>query len=372
VSTPTSAIAKRIGILGGGQLGQMLAASARALGLVPVVYAQEEGPATRAASEFVLGAWDDWAALDRFAGGVDVVTYELEHFPAATAEHVAARTRLAPNAASLVATQDRLHEKALAAKVGIPSAIFLAVDSAAAVEDVAKHVGFPCLLKRRFGGYDGRGQARANSAGDFAAAFGSLAGPAIAERLVPFEREVSVIAVRDVRGEVRVYPPTENHHVDGILRWSIAPAPAITPGDEATLTAYATRVLTAFDYVGVVTLEMFQTRDGWLLNELAPRVHNSGHWTIEGAEASQFENHVRAVAGLPLGSTEACALSLMVNLIGDVPEVAALRSVPHANVHLYGKDPRPGRKLGHVSVTGSATDIAEARAAFAKLGLDAG
>jgi 5-(carboxyamino)imidazole ribonucleotide synthase len=231
------------------------------------------------------------------------------------------------------------------------------------VATVAGEIGFPCLLKRRVAGYDGRGQVLVQRPEDFAAACAAVGGPAIAERWVRWRREVSLLVARDAAGALAWYDPVENQHRDGILRVSRVPAAAIAPAALARLREQAAAVLTALDYVGVLTLELFETDEGWLVNELAPRVHNSGHWTIEGAETSQFENHVRALAGWPLGSPALRGPAAMVNLIGSVPPLADLLRVPGARVHLYGKAPRPGRKLGHVTVTASDAPARDARLA---------
>lgn len=373
-SVPQRASRLRLGILGGGQLGRMLALAAHRLGVVPVVYADARGPASEAAAEFVEGPWAPGPALDAFLTSVDAVTYELEHFPREVAEYAEARVRLAPNAASLVAAQDRLLERELAARVGIPTAPYARVDRVEDLELVERTLGFPVLLKRRFGGYDGKGQALVARAEDFARAFESLGGAAIAEALVRFRREVSVIGVRSADGEVRVYPPAENLHVGGVLRRSEAPAPGLSRASVAHVEDYARRVLEALGYVGVIALELFETDDAWLLNEVAPRVHNSGHWTMDGAGTCQFENHVRAVLGLPLGSAAPRgpgenATTIMVNLLGSTPPLDALAAAPNTHVHLYGKEPRPGRKLGHVNVTGNAAERAAGIAALEQLGV---
>ena len=353
----------RLGILGSGQLGAMLATAARRLGVETRVYAPEPGPATAMVAHAEVAPWNDEGALARFAASVDCVTYELEHVPVASARWLSERVPLRPSLAALEATGDRWRERRLLAGLRVPQTAWLRVDGPGDAAAVAREIGFPCLLKRRVAGYDGRGQAWATGPGDFAAACATVGGPAIAERRVAWRREVSLLVTRGADGALAWYDPVENHHRDGILRVSRAPAAGIPPADLARLEGHASAVLTALDYVGVLVFELFDTADGWLVNELAPRVHNSGHWTIEGAETSQFENHVRAVAGLPLGSPATRDPAAMVNLIGAVPPLAELLRVPGARVHLYGKAPRPGRKLGHVTVTAPDAETLAARLA---------
>lgn len=353
----------RLGILGSGQLGAMLAAAARRLGIEPRVYAPEPGPATAVAAHVEIAPWDDEGALARFAASVDVVTYELEHVPLATASRLAERVPLRPSLAALEATGDRGRERRLLAALGVPQTAWLRVDGPQDAAAVARELGFPCLLKRRVAGYDGRGQAWAQGSEDFAAACAAVGGPAVAERRVAWRREVSLLVARGADGALAWYDPVENLHRDGILRVSRAPAAGISASDLARLQSHARSVLAALDYVGVLTLELFDTGEGWLVNELAPRVHNSGHWTIEGAETSQFENHVRALAGWPLGSPATRNPVAMVNLIGAAPPLEGLLRIPGASVHLYGKTARPGRKLGHVTVMAP-----DARTLAARLG----
>lgn len=354
---------RRLGILGSGQLGALLAAAARRLGVEAHVFAHEPGPALAVAARGEIAAWDDERALARFAGSVDCVTYELEHVPLATARRLAERVPLQPSLAALEAAGDRWRERRLLAALGLPQTAWARVDGPADVATVAGEIGFPCLLKRRVAGYDGRGQVLVQRPEDFAAACAAVGGPAIAERWVRWRREVSLLVARGAAGALAWYDPVENQHRDGILRVSRVPAAAIAPAALARLREQAAAVLTALDYVGVLTLELFETDEGWLVNELAPRVHNSGHWTIEGAETSQFENHVRALAGWPLGSPALRGPAAMVNLIGSVPPLADLLRVPGARVHLYGKAPRPGRKLGHVTVIASDAPARDARLA---------
>jgi 5-(carboxyamino)imidazole ribonucleotide synthase len=319
-----SAAVTLVGVIGGGQLGRMLALAGIPLGLsfrfldpAPDAPAGEVG-------ELLVGAYDDPDLLDRLAAGAEVVTYEFENVPVEAARRVGA----VPEADALEASQDRLVEKQLFRRLGIPTA---------RIDDEVER--FPALLKTRRLGYDGKGQRLVETRP------GSDPGQVLEER-VEFRRELSLLAVRGRDGETRFWPLVENVHEGGILRTSRAPA-ADAPQAEAE--EYAGRLLDALGYVGVLALELFEVEDGLLANEFAPRVHNTGHWTIEGAATSQFENHLRAIFGLPLGPTDARP-SFMANLIGTVPASAEVLRLPGAHLHLYGKEPRPGRKLGHVTL----------------------
>lgn len=341
---------KTVGILGGGQLARMLALAGHPLGLRLRAWDPSPDASAAAVAEHVCGAWDDPAALERFCRGLDVATLELEGLPLATARAVAARVPLYPSPDALAATRDRLDEKRLAVSLGIGTAPFAAVDDEAGLLAALREVGAPAVLKRRTQGYDGRGQAVVRDEDSALRAWREMGcAPAILEGFVPFERELSIIAVRALDGRLAFYPLVENLHREGILRRSIAPAPGVEPALESEARRLATRLLEALGYVGVATLELFEVDGRLLLNEVAPRVHNSGHWTIEGAATSQFENHLRAVAGLPLGSTEAVGCSLLLNLLGEAPDAAALLAIPDVHLHLYGKAPRRGRKIGHVT-----------------------
>ena len=315
-----------VACIGGGQLGRMLGLAGIPLELdFRFLDPSPEAPAG-AVGELVVGAFDDELALRRLARGADVVTYEFENVPAAAARAIGA----VPHARALEPLQDRLEEKRLLRRLGIPTPEFESPQT-------------PALAKTRRLGYDGRGQRLVTSIDE-------LADDELAEEVVSFRRELSIVAVRSATGEVAFYPPVENVHRDGILRLSRAPAEA---ADDATAREYASRLLDELGYVGVLALELFELEDGSLLaNEVAPRVHNSGHWTIEGARTSQFENHLRAILGLPLGSTETPEPVAMVNLIGTVPPIERMLAIPGAHVHLYGKEPRPARKLGHVTLVG--------------------
>jgi 5-(carboxyamino)imidazole ribonucleotide synthase len=341
----------KIGILGGGQLGQMLALAVRPLGIhVRAFDSSADCPAGQV-TETIVGDFSDAKSLDRFAEGMDVITYEFENAPVATAERLASRIQVFPPPRALEVSQDRLNEKRLFGQLGIPTVAHAPLDSFEDLERAVQQVSLPAILKTRRLGYDGKGQFILRSRDDTARAWQVLKGGSfILESLIEFDRELSVIAVRDQKRKTLFYPLIENHHKDGILRWSLAPAPEVAANIQQQAEQYATRVLDELAYVGVLTIEFFESNGQLIANEMAPRVHNSGHWTIEGATTSQFENHMRAIAGMPLGSTSANTCSLMINLIGRTDGAEAAKSISGAHVHLYGKSPRPGRKLGHITL----------------------
>ncbi|KAB2900300.1 MAG: 5-(carboxyamino)imidazole ribonucleotide synthase [Xanthomonadales bacterium] len=339
-----------IGILGGGQLARMLALAGAPLGLRFVVVDSVADACAGQVAPLVQADWRDFNALADFARRIDVATFDFENVPADTARWLSERTRVFPNPRALATSQDRLAEKTLFQRIGLDTPAFAVVDSCEDLHRALEQVGLPAILKTRRLGYDGKGQYRLRSPADVGPAWQALGGaPAILEAFVPFERELSVVAVRGQDGELRSYPLTRNWHADGILSASLAPAPdsdALMP----LALAHAQRLAEELDYVGTFALELF-VREGRLLgNEMAPRVHNSGHWTIEGAAASQFENHVRAVCGLPLGDTRALGVSVMLNWIGDLPPAHAVLAEPRAHWHDYGKSPRAGRKVGHATL----------------------
>jgi len=345
-----------IGILGGGQLGRMLALAAARLGFKCHVLCPERGsPAFDVVRRVTEADYGDKAALDRFADDVDVITYEFENVPAETATFLAARKPVLPDPRVLAITQDRLAEKDFIVSLGIATAPYAGADGEGDLAKAVAAVGRPAVLKTRRFGYDGKGQATLRPGDDLAAAWRAVgAQPSIVEAFIPFEREISVVAARGPEGRIECFDVTENEHHDHILKISRAPAD-VTPAVAAQARRIAERLADAFDYVGVLAVEMFVVRDGAgqsvLVNEIAPRVHNSGHWTIDGCSVSQFEQHIRAVVGWPLAVPVRHGRAEMINLIGD--EVAGYRQwleTPGACVHLYGKQAiRPGRKMGHVT-----------------------
>ena len=345
-----------VGVLGGGQLGRMLALAAARLGLKCHVYTPEaDSPAAEVAGACTVAAYDDEAALGAFARAVDVVTFEFENVPRRAAETVAALAKLRPNALALATTQDRLAEKDFLASLGLPTAPYRAVGSAPEIEPALADLGRPAVLKTRRFGYDGKGQAMIRPGDDPAAAFAAIgAAPAILEGYVAFEREVSVVAARGVEGSFAAYDICENEHRDHILALTRVPA-RLASETAAVGIAMARAVADALDYVGVLAVEMFLVRESGaerlVVNEIAPRVHNSGHWTIEGARTSQFEQHLRAVCGWPLGATDRLGRVEMENLVGaDMERWPAILAESDAALHLYGKgEARPGRKMGHVT-----------------------
>lgn len=363
-----------IGILGGGQLGYMLALAGYPLGLHFRFFdPSPEAPVGRIASR-VTAEFSDEAALEKFANGLELVTYEFENVPAAAVRFLAERVPVFPPPAALEAAQDRLREKQLFLKLGIPTTEFAPVADREALDTAVKNVGLPAILKTCRMGYDGKGQWLLRTAEDVARVKDELPASSrtversghstassndaafILERFVKFTRELSVLAVRARTGETAVYPLVENHHRGGILRFSLAPAPRLDPAIQRAAEEAANSVFEELQYTGVLAIEFFEQDGRLLANEMAPRVHNSGHWTIEGAVTSQFENHLRAVVGLPLGSTHAIGCSAMLNLIGDLPDSAEVLAIRDAHLHLYGKSPRAGRKLGHVTLRAASAE----------------
>ncbi len=343
----------RVGVLGGGQLGRMLALEGIPLGNRFTFLEPAPQPPAAAVGNIISAPYDDPVALDRLADAVDVVTYEFENVPAASAHLLAERVPVFPPPAALDATQDRLAEKRLFEEVGIPVAPYRRLDTPAELGDALDAVGLPAVVKTRRFGYDGKGQAVARTAAEAERAATALGPGLIAESHVPFERELSVIGVRGGDGSHVFYPLTENHHRGGILRASWAPAPGLERALLRTAGRYAALLMDRLEYVGVLAIELFESHGRLVANEIAPRVHNSGHWTLDGTQASQFENHIRAVTGLPLAAPRVRASTAMLNIIGEMPDVTAVAALPGVHLHLYDKDPRPGRKLGHVNVVGA-------------------
>lgn len=342
----------RIGILGGGQLGRMLAMAAAPLGYRCHIFGPEGAPpAGQVADQVTIADYLDWDALRMFAESIDVVTLEFENVPAETLEFLSELVPVHPGVKALATTQDRLVEKKFANAIGAPTAPFVAVDSLDDLRSAVTEIGSKAVLKTRRMGYDGKGQVMLDGESDLAQAWEALAGAAsILEGYISFDGEVSVIAARGLDGTVSAYPPIANRHKNHILDTSTVPAD-LNPIQANRAIAIATDLAIALEYVGVLALELFVTGDKFLVNEMAPRVHNSGHWSIEGAVTSQFEQHIRAICGLPLGSMALRGEVEMRNLIGDdVDQVPEILADPGAHLHLYGKaEVRAGRKMGHVT-----------------------
>ena len=351
-----------IGILGGGQLGYMLALAGYPLGLrFRFLDPSPEAPVGRIAPR-VTGDFSDRAVLEKFAHGLEVVTYEFENVPVDAAHFLARRVSVYPAPAALEAAQDRLREKQLFEKLGILTTEYASVPAASELDAGLKRLGLPAVLKTRRMGYDGKGQWILKSPQDVEVAKQGLPRlPFLVERFIPFTRELSILAVRGREGEIAFYPLVENHHRNGILRLSIAPAPRVTPEIQKAAETTARKILESLNYVGVLAIEFFERYGELLANEMAPRVHNSGHWTIEGAVTSQFENHLRAIMGWPLGATTTIGASAMINLIGELPNPTRVLALPSAHLHLYGKEPREGRKLGHVTLRAPSAELLRGR-----------
>ncbi len=364
---------KRIGIIGGGQLGRMIALAAYPFGArVTFLDPAPDAPMSHLAKQ-ICGAYDDERALEQLARESDVVTYEFENVPVASAQFLSQFTKIFPPTDALRVSQDRFVEKTFFNSLEIPTPKFARVDSFIDLKNAIAEIGLPAVLKTRRLGYDGKGQFLIRSRDEIERVWSELRNDSlILEQFVNFTREVSILAVRGQDGKCVFYPLVENFHRDGILRLSLAPARfrpnaglgapteisamngiATPPRNDKRAQEYAQRVLDTLNYVGVLAIEFFQVGDELLANEMAPRVHNSGHWTIEGAVTSQFENHARAILGMSLGSTETRGYSAMVNFIGELPDIDALLKIPDAHIHLYDKAARAGRKLGHVTIVAS-------------------
>ena len=361
-----------IAILGAGQLGRMLALAGYPLGLrVRLLDPTPDAPAGQLAPQ-IAAPFNDPAALAQLAQGATCVTYEFENVPVGTARLLEQYAPVFPPPAALETAQDRLIEKQFFQQLGAATPPFAPVDSLVELETALDQIGTPAVLKTRRMGYDGKGQFVIASRAEAATAWATLGGqPLILEGFIAFQRELSIIAVRSRSGETAFYPLVENTHRQGILRRTLAPAPNLSAALQAEAEAIAQRALDALDYVGVLAIELFERQQpesqnqepislsgsqflvlgsALLVNEMAPRVHNSGHWTIEGAATSQFENHLRAILGMPLGVTTARSVSAMLNLIGAIPDQAALLAIPGLHLHSYAKQPRAGRKVGHVTI----------------------
>jgi 5-(carboxyamino)imidazole ribonucleotide synthase len=355
-----------VGVLGGGQLARMLALAGAPLGLRFLVVDSAADACAGQVAPLLRADWRDFDALADFARRIDVATFDFENVPAETAQWLTEHTQVFPNPQALAISQDRLAEKTLFGEIGLDTPAFAAIDSRADLAAAIARIGLPAVLKTRRLGYDGKGQAVLRQPEDAEGAWALLgSAPLILEAFVPFTREVSVVAVRSRNGEFRHYPLARNWHSDGILSASLAPAPD-TDALERHAVAHARALAERLDYVGTFALELFDHGGHLLGNEMAPRVHNSGHWTIEGAVCSQFENHLRAVLGLPLGDTSARGISVMLNWIGELPDAAGVFREADAHWHDYGKEPRAGRKVGHATVC--ATNARELCERLARIG----
>lgn len=351
-----------IGIVGGGQLGRMLALAGYPLGLDFLFLDRSDDTPGGQVAPSLVGDFTDKRLLRTLAARSEVITFDWENISVESLRALGRSAKIAPPLAALAVSQDRIAEKRLFEKLSIPTTRYAAVDSRASLEGALRDIGLPGVLKTRRLGYDGKGQAVVHDRDSAFAAFEQLQGTGlIYEEFVPFDFEVSIIGARSARGEIAIYPLNRNRHRDGILRLTRAPWDA--PSLQRNAASHLRRILEHFRYVGVLNVEFFVRGGRLYANETAPRVHNSGHWTIEGAATSQFENHLRAILGLPLGSTAARAHVAMINLIGTMPMRDAVLSMPEAHWHDYGKEPRPGRKLGHVTVL---TSTAAKRDALAR------
>jgi 5-(carboxyamino)imidazole ribonucleotide synthase len=347
----------RVGILGGGQLGRMIALAGYPLGVRCSVLDPAPNPCAAQVCGHINGEYDDYQALYQLARESDVVTFEFENVPVESARWLAERVPVYPPPLALEVSQDRLAEKTFFTDLGVPTPPFAAVDTRDRFDVAMREIGLPAVLKTRRFGYDGKGQVVIRTQHDAESAWKKLCGrPLILEGFVSFERELSVIAVRGRGGEVVCYPLIENEHRDGVLHRSVAPAGDLREELTERAQEHAIRVMAELNYVGVMTIEWFQDGPRLLANEMAPRVHNSGHWTIEGAQTSQFENHLRAVCGWPLGRADAVGHSAMFNFIGSVPRMPEVLQQPAAHLHSYGKGPRLGRKVGHVTLRAATAD----------------
>jgi 5-(carboxyamino)imidazole ribonucleotide synthase len=351
----------KVGILGGGQLGQMLAEAARNLSIETVVLDPKPDAVAGQITRLIEADWVDPVALDELAA-CDVVTYEFENVPAAAVERLITDVAVHPSPDALAFSGDRIVEKNLFRELGIETAPFAQVDTRSDLDRAVSKIGLPAVLKTRRFGYDGKGQAVLRSAADIEEGWARLGEQAlILEGFVPFDREVSILAARGLNGEMRYWPATENVHIDGILHISRAPATEVSEALLASADAILEAVMARLDYVGVLVVEFFQVGDRLVANEMACRVHNSGHWTIEGAPTSQFENHMRAVAGLPLGAAETTGYSAMINLVSEIPSLESLEGRRDIFLHVYGKAAAPGRKLGHITIVAESLGSLEER-----------
>ena len=338
----------------------MLALAGYQLGIEFRFFDPNSGAPVGQIGQLIAANYDDRAALERFLENVDVVTYEFESIPVSTVGYVAQRVKVFPTVKALETAQDRLFEKTLFKSLDIPTPKFAAVDSIEDLQRAVAQIGLPSVLKTRRLGYDGKGQYVLRHTEDVEKAWSALGkSPLILEQFVPFQHELSVLGVRNISGSEVFYPPVENRHREGVLRRSESPAPNITPELAAIAIDHCRRIMDELGYVGVMALELFAVNGTVMANEIAPRVHNSGHWTIEGAETSQFENHLRAILDLPLGVTTPRGRSIMYNILGHIPEAGHVVAIEGAHLHLYGKAPTEKRKVGHVTLVAQSVAAAE-------------
>ncbi len=357
-----------IGILGGGQLGRMIALAGYPLGLSFKILDPSSDAVAGQIAPLLVEDINDTPALLWFSKNLDVVTYEWENVPVQSARYLEQRAPVFPPPKALEIAQDRLKEKSFFRENGVPTPDFAAIETKEEFELAIREIGLPSVLKTRRFGYDGKGQYVLKTKRDAEKAWEKLGGvPLILEAFVPFKRELSILAVRSKSGEKRFYPLVENHHAEGILRLSLAPAPNWSQQLQTDAENYASKILDKLGYVGVMALELFQVGERLIANEIAPRVHNSGHWTIEGSISSQFENHVRAVADLPLGETKMKApFAAMVNLIGELPPLCEVLKIEGTHAHYYGKEVKPNRKVGHITIVAEDEATLKARVGAVK------
>lgn len=343
---------KTIGVLGAGQLGRMLALAGLPLEMKFKFFDTSGSPSVGLEPTYIDTSEDlNSDELQSFIKSCDIITYEFEHLPLVLCQHIEEKHTLYPPAQSIEICQDRAKEKALFDRLAIPTTKYRIIDSEEALRDATEALGLPLVCKTTTEGYDGKGQFIIKTADQVSEAWSTIGNRTlIAEEFIRFTRELSIIAVRSSTGEMAAYPIAENQHNDGILRYSTAPAPLLDEHIAKQASLYIRELMDEMQHVGALTLELFETGTGLIANEMAPRVHNSGHWSMLGAASSQFENHVRAICGLPLGNTDAKHPTCMINLISDKGEIGKILSLPYVQVHLYGKEERAGRKLGHINV----------------------
>lgn len=361
----------RLGILGGGQLARMLALAAAPLGVRVRAYDPSPDACASDVCDLVSGRYDAHAELRAFAHGLDAITYEFENVPTDAVDLLGSFAPVRPGAESLRLSQDRVLERQALTQAGFEVAHWCQIDSEDDLNNAITAIGTPAILKTRRGGYDGKGQAVIAQAADAPPAWTAIERqPSILESMIGFQRELSLVAVRGIDGSMAFYPLVENEHRQGILRVTIAPAPGVAANLQQQAEAMAERLMSRLDHVGVLTIEFFEVRGQLIANEFAPRVHNSGHWTIDGATTSQFENHVRAVLGMPLGPTSVRTPTVMLNCVGAMPDRAIVLTDPSAKLHDYQKPARQGRKVGHISMLD--IDPARAHESAERLGIDLG